>query len=166
MGNQQETAEVRPMKGKEKRYYLAGFADAEGCFSISLKKEPTARFGWALDPVFHVTQHKSGKAVLEMLRTELKCGRIIQKSGQNETYVFLVDNRRQLTEKVIPFFRKHRLVVKQKDFQLFSEIIEDMNKKLHWTREGFIKLVKKAFRMNLEGKQRKYTMEEIISTMR
>ncbi len=154
------------MKGRDKRYYLAGFADAEGCFSISLKKEPSARFGWALDPVFQVTQHKSGKAVLEMFRSELGCGRIIQKPGQDDMFVFLVDNRRQISEKVIPFFRKYRLVVKQKDFQVFSEIIEDMNKKLHWTKDGFIKLVKKAFRMNLEGKQRKYSLEEILSSMR
>ena len=154
------------MKGRDKRYYLAGFADAEGCFSISVKKEPSARFGWALDPVFRVTQHKAGKAVLHMFRSELKCGRIIKKPGQEDTYVFLVDNRRQLTEKVIPFFRKYKLVAKQRDFQLFSEIIEDMNRKIHWTREGFIKLLKKALRMNLEGKQRKYTLEEILSSMR
>ncbi len=154
------------MKGREKKYYLAGFADAEGCFSISVKKEPSARFGWALDPVFQVTQHKSGKTVLHMFRSELKCGRIISKPGQEDTYIFLVDNRRQLAEKVIPFFRKYRLVVKQKDFQLFSEIVEDMNRKVHWTREGFIKLLKKAFRMNLDGKQRKYSIEEIVSSMR
>ena len=104
-------------KTKYMRYYLLGFADAEGCFSISLKKEKTARFGWALDPLFQVTQRKESRHILELFKKELRCGRIIQKSGQPDLYVYLVDNRRQLVESVIPFFEKFNLLGKTNDFE-------------------------------------------------
>lgn len=152
-----------PGRRKELMYYLVGFTDAEGCFSVSLKKQEGTRFGWVLDPVFHVTQHKSNRIVLEIFRRTLMCGRIIEKHGQPDTLVYIVDNRRQLAEKVIPFFRRHRLILKHRDFERFAEIVEALEEKKHATAEGFRELVQKAFEMNMAGKQRRYTLEEILS---
>ena len=150
------------MRGTYRRYYLVGFADAEGCFSVALKKEPSTRFGWALDPLFQVTQHKSNMEILKMFKQELSCGRIIEKPGQPNLAVFIVDNRRQLVEKVIPFFEKYKLLGKRKDFELFKEIVQGLEKKMHYKKDTFIELIKKAFKMNLNGKQRHYKLEEII----
>ena len=152
-------------KAKYMKYYLLGFTDAEGCFSISLKKENTARFGWALDPLFQITQHKCNREVLEMFQKELKCGRIIEKSGQPDCLVFLVDNRRQLVEKIIPFFEKYPLLTKSNDFGKFREIIAGMESKMHHKKETFIELIKKCYEMNLEGKQRRYKIEEILEDL-
>lgn len=149
-------------KGKYLAYYLVGFVDAEGCFSVALKKQEGTRFGWVLDPVFHITQHESARDVLELARAHLKCGRIIQKPGQEETLQLVVDNRKQLAEKIIPFFTKHKLLVKAKDFELFKEIVLGLERKEHSTLEGFKRLLKLAFSMNMEGKQRRYDLEEVI----
>jgi hypothetical protein len=154
------------MKGKYLRYYLTGFTDAEGCFNISLKKEKTTRFGWALDPVFQITQHKSNEHVLKLFKEELKCGRIIKKSGQPDVLVYLVDNRRQLIEKVIPYFTEYKLQVKEKDFQLFKEIVSGLENKMHQNKESFVELIKKAFEMNLQGKQRRYKLEEVLKDLK
>jgi hypothetical protein len=152
-----------PKKGKHLRYYLLGFADAEGCFNISLKKQKTARFGWVLDPVFHVTQHESSRLVLESFKKTLNCGRIIKKPGQEHVLQFIVDNRRQLVEKVLPFFDK--LVVKERDYRIFRDIVLALESKDHSDLHRFKKLVEKAFEMNLGGKQRRYSLNEVVKDL-
>jgi len=149
-----------PKKGRYLRYYLLGFADAEGCFSVSLKKQKTARFGWVLDPVFHVTQHESNRIILESFKKTLNCGRIIKKPGQKKTLQFIVDNRRQLVEKVLPFFDK--LIVKEQDYKTFREIVLALENKEHSDLHKFKRLVKKAFKMNMEGKQGRYSLDEVL----
>ncbi len=149
-------------KTKYRRYYLLGFADAEGCFSISLKREETARFGWALDPLFQVTQHKNNREILEFYKQELRCGRIIEKSGQPDIVLFLVDNRRQLIENVIPFFERYELLAKGEDFKKFKEVVAGLEQKMHHKKETFVALIKKCYEMNLSGKQRRYKIEEVL----
>ncbi|MEM2166931.1 MAG: LAGLIDADG family homing endonuclease, partial [Candidatus Bathyarchaeia archaeon] len=47
-----------PARRKYLYYYIVGLVDGEGCFSISIKRQDDTRFGWVIDPVFHVTQSK------------------------------------------------------------------------------------------------------------
>ena len=154
-----------PKNRSELLYYLSGFADAEGCFSVALKRQEGTRFGFVLDPVFHVTQHKQNRAVLELYVRVLGCGRIIPKPGQPETLQFYTDNRRQLSEKILPFFRKYRLIGKDTDFQKFARIVEGLENKEHADKAKFISLVKLAFEMNLEGKQRRYKLDEVLGEL-
>ena len=149
-------------KKRNMRLYLLGFTDAEGCFSIATKRQAGTRFGWVLDPLFQVTQHKDNRKILDIFKNELSCGRVIEKPGQKDLLIFIVDNRRQLKEKVIPFFERNRLIAKQNDFRIFKEIVESLERKEHSDRKKFVKLVRKAFRMNLGGKQRRYKLEEIL----
>jgi len=153
-----------PRRRKELHYYLAGFADGEACFSVSIKRLSTARFGWVIDPVFHITQNRQN--ILELFRRVIKCGRVIKKPGQPETFQFIVENRRQLVEKVIPFFERYRLLSKRKDFELFSEIVRRLERKEHWTREGFEAIVRMAFQMNSSGKQRRNRLDDILKSLR
>ena len=149
-------------KALSKKSYLVGVTDSEGCFSVSTKKQNDTKFGWVLDPLFQVTQHSKNRIVLEMFKNELRCGRIIQKSGQKDILIYIVDNRRQLKEKIIPFFEKNKLIVKQKDFEIFKEVVESLERKNHHDKEKFKQLVEKVFRMNLNGKQRRYELSEIL----
>lgn len=151
-----------PAKRKELIYYLVGFTDAEGCFSVALKRQEGTRFGWVLDPVFHITQHANYRHILQLFAKVLGCGRVIPKPGQPETMQLYVDNRRQLHEKIVPFFRKYKLLAKARDFELFAKIVEGLENKQHENRESFCKLIKLAFKMNLEGKQRRYQLQEIL----
>lgn len=148
------------------KYYILGFVDGEGCFSVSLKKQETTRFGWVLDPVFHVTQHEQSRNVLELVQRAFGCGRIIEKYGQEETLQFLVDNRRQLIEKIVPYFERYTLLVKRKDFLLFKRIVEGLENKEHTKLESFQELVKLAFQMNMEGKQRRYSLEDVLNNIK
>ena len=155
-----------PRKGKYLRYYLAGFADGESSFNVSIKKHPSMKYGWVVDPVFQVYQHKKNLPMLELFRRVLNCGYIKPKSPKSNVYVYIVSERKTLAEKVIPFFRKYKLLSsKWEDFLLFEEIIKKMQKKEHLTKEGLIEIIKLAHRMNQQGKQRKYSLKEILKDL-
>lgn len=159
-----ENFERLPRKGRELRYYLAGFADGEGSFSVSIKRVPTAKFGWVIDPEFNVYQHKDNEVILKLFQRVLNCGRIHPKADNPDVLVYTVSNRRHLKEKVIPFFQKYKLLSKKwEDFLRFKEIVEALERKEHTTKEGFERLVKLAMEMNKGGKQRKYTLDEVLS---
>ena len=151
---------------KQKLYsYLLGIIDAEGCFSISIKKQDSARFGWVIDPVFHVTQHKSARDVLEDLQKAFNAGRIIPKTGQENLLIFIVDNRRQLREKVIPFFHRYPLRIKKEDYEIFKEVVLALENKEHYTEDGFRRLAKKSRSFQRARKGRyKYSLSEILGT--
>jgi len=155
-----------PSKRKYLSYYIAGFVDGEGSFSVSIKKLPTAKFGWVIDPCFQVYQHKKNIHLLELLKKFFQAGYIKPKSPKSNTYVYCISDRRTLKEKILPFFKKHKFLTdKWENFLKFSQIIERMEKKDHHTLEGFKAIVKLACSMNDKGKQRKYNLKEILSSL-
>lgn len=153
-------------KRKYLYHYFAGFVEGEGCFSVSIKPHKQMKFGWVVDPMFSVYQHKKNRNILEIFQKELQCGYIVEKQGNPEVLVLVVDNRRTLEEKIIPFFNKYRFLgTKWNDFLLFSQIVQMMKEKKHLEKSGLVEIVKKAFQMNQQGKGRKYSAEEIISSL-
>ena len=153
-------------KRKYLYHYFAGFVEGEGCFSVSIKPHKQMRFGWVVDPMFSIYQHKKNRNILEIFQKELQCGYIVEKQGNPEVLVLVVDNRRTLEEKIIPFFNKYRFLgTKWHDFLLFSQIVQMMKEKKHLEKSGLVEIVKKAFQMNQQGKGRKYSAEEIISSL-
>ena len=156
---------MRVMNKKQLIYYLTGFVDGEGCFCISLKKQKSAKVRWVLDPVFHVTQHKDQKEILKILKKIIGCGRIIKKYGQENTLQYYVHSRKDLVECIIPFFRKYKLITKQRDFELFAEIVEALAEHQHGDVKKFRELLKKAFAMNRGGKQRRYNLDDVLKSL-
>ena len=160
--NQQET--VRSMLELDPRW-VAGFVDGEGCFSVSVCRNHYARStgGWQLQPVFHVYQHVRHRAVLEALIPVFGCGRLRSKGPNSSVWTFAVDSLRDQDEHVLPFFERHPLVVKSEDFNRFAEIVRSMRRKEHLTHGGFERLLRVAYAMNAEGKQRSRSIDEILT---
>ena len=145
--------------------YLAGFIDGEGCFSVSIHPNPNAKFGWLIDPDFTINQHKQSLEFLKSIQKFLGCGKIYEKSPhKSNVLTFTVYSRRTIFEKIIPFLDKHPLISnKRNDYYKFREIVIRMQKKEHHTIEGFHNIVKIAFSMNAQGKQRKYKLEKVLT---
>jgi len=76
---------------------------------------------------------------------------------------YAVDSLRQLEAVVVPFFEQHQLVVKAADYRRLALIVGAMRRREHLTREGFERLVHIAYTMNGQGKQRKRTIEQVLS---
>ena len=163
-GNQQGRL---PARQKYLYYYIAGFVDGEGSFSVSLKPHANMKYGWAVDPVFQVYQHRKNAGILEIIRDTLKCGYIKPKSPRSDVMVYIVDNRRTLVEKIVPFFDRHKLLSsKYEDYLKFREILERMERKEHLTPDGLLEMVRIAVSMNDHGKRRTYTYEDVERTLR
>ena len=146
-------------------HYLAGFADGESSFSVAIIRHPTQRLGWMMNPVFQVYQHERHREILELFQEYLGTGNINRKSGTHPVLTLCIDSRRNLIERVIPFFERYPLVTKAEEFQRFRHIIEAMERKEHWNVRGFKRLVSLAYEMNQQGKGRKHTKAYIFSTL-
>ena len=149
--------------------YISGFVDGEGCFSITIQKSGNVKLGIQIIPEFHVSQHQNRTEVLVLIKKELGCGYIKPNDYRNlkdQTSVFVVRNKNDLRNKVIPFFKKSPLIsIKQKDFEKFAQVVSLMEKGVHLKKSGLIVILKIAYAMNFSGKYRKQKLEDIISHM-
>lgn len=144
-------------------WYIAGFIDGEGCFSVSIRRSKFSRLGWTVNPLFQVYQHRDNAKVLYICKQIFECGYVSEKGGNPSCFTYAIDKINDLITKVIPFFDKYRLIgEKYNNFLLFKDIVIRMGNKEHLTQSGFIKIAEKSFQMNRNGKYRKISLEEIM----
>jgi hypothetical protein len=117
------------------RDYLAGFIEGEGSLSAGAKKNTTSRLKVYIDPEFNVTQHINGISNLFMIMNLFQTGRIRHKQGSKSTFVYTIDNRQSLEQKVVPFFEdyvsKFGSEVKKRRFAIFKKLLESFDAKAH-----------------------------------
>ena len=150
-------------------YYITGFVDGEGCFSITIQKSNNVRLGVQVIPEFHVSQHQNRTEVLWEIKRRFGCGYIKANDPSNPkdlTSVYVVRNISDLRNKVIPFFKKYPLIsIKQKDFEKFAQVVSLMSKGEHLKKNGMITILKLAYSMNFSGKYRKQRLEDVVSVL-
>jgi len=147
-------------------WYVTGFFEGEGCFSVSIHDHPTRRSfdSWMIRPVLQAYQHKDRVELLEYLVEYFGCGKIRPKGPQSSVLTFAVERTQDITEKVLPHFDKYPLQSgKQLDYLKFREIALRMQRKEHKDPQVLLEIVRMAFSMNLHGKQRKRSLAEIES---
>ncbi len=121
--------------------WVVGFVDGEGCFSVSIYRNPTTTLGWQVRPEFAVAQSASSREVLDMFVEFFGCGKVYRNrrydDHRQDILRYCVRRRADLTERIIPFFRVHPLrTAKRDDFEKFVEIVEMMNANRHLTPSG------------------------------
>lgn len=137
---QEESSKINP-------WFITGFADAEGCFSIRVRKTTKTRVGWHVECVFSICLHMRDLPLLEEIQSYFGgVGRISK--GKNCAY--FVSSINDLTTVIIPHFVKYPLITKkQGDFLLFKSIVDMINNKEHLTMEGIYKIVSIKASINL-----------------
>jgi LAGLIDADG DNA endonuclease family protein len=138
--------------------YIAGFVDGEGCFHVAIQRNPCTRSGWQLVPEFRISQDVARIKVLDLARELLGCGSLREnhRGSDDHTYVLVVRNRKDLVERVIPFFERNPLLsCKQDEFTTFADIVRAMAEGEHLAPEGFERLAARALRMNGGGRYRR-----------
>lgn len=146
-------------------WYVTGFVDGEGSFHIAIYKDPRMKAGWKAIPEFHVSQRYTSRNVLEALVTFFGCGyvKLNHRTNPNDVnHVYVVRDRDDLLQKIIPFFQRHKLQTeKAKDFDLFAKIVVLMSKGEHRTINGMKRIVDLAYKMNGGGRYRQRPKEAI-----
>ncbi len=160
--NQQESSEGGKMK-PEIGFYLAGFADGEGSFSVSFRPRQDYKQPWKISMCFNVSQKE--KEILALFKHHLGCGTL--RARPDGIWYYEVNNFNAIWEKVIPFFKRYRFLsaTKKNDFSKFCQIAEIIKKGEHLTEEGIKRILKIRKDMNHGGK-RKYTDDEILKKLR
>lgn len=127
--------------------WIVGFVDGEGCFRIGINRNPALRFGYQILPEFVVVQHERDLPLLYRLRTAFGCG--VVRKNHADRYCWRVRDLKQLEQKIIPFFEKHKLRSKKAvEFKRFARVVRKMVKGEHLTEEGFKQICRIASWMN------------------
>jgi len=143
-------------------YYLAGFADGEGSFNVSLRKRPDHTMGWQVVLTFNVSQKES--YILSQFKKNFGCGRIQQRKCDG-LFMYVVSNPKSLQEKVIPFFRKYKFLshTKQYNFSIFCRIADLVFAKEHLNSDGLKKIIELREKLNIgRGRKRKYEQKDFL----
>ena len=141
-------------------WYLAGFVDGEGSFSVSLRKKQDYRVQWQVVLTFNVSQRDVTNLVL--LKRYLGCGRL--QARRDGVHYFVVGNFRSIEERVIPFFKKFHFFSssKKKNFSLFVQIAKLVSQEEHLNPEGLKKILILREKLNEgRGRRRKYNIQDV-----
>ncbi len=147
--------------------WIVGFVDGEGCFSITVQRNPTTRFGWQVFPEFVVTQGAKSLPALESLQQFFQCGNIfINRRSDNHReplYRYCVRAVTDLQTKIIPFFRQYPLrTAKREDFAKFVQVVELVAGRKHLDEEGLRAIAAIAQTMNRQKPARLLSSSETI----
>src|SRR6266508_5379927 len=133
--------------------YISGYADGEGCFTVSISPRAKLRVGWEVRPSFSVSQNGDRAEVLHALQAYFGCGSI-RPDRSDKTLKWETRRLDDLVGRVIPHFTRFPLLSgKRLDFERFVVICSQMTMGAHRRAEGLAKIVKLASEMNPSGKR-------------
>jgi LAGLIDADG endonuclease len=144
--------------------YISGYADGEGCFTVSISPRAKLLAGWEVRPSFSVSQNGDRAEVLQALKAYFGCGSI-RPDRSDRTLKWETRRLEDLLGRVIPHFVRYPLLSgKQHDFERFAFICWLMAAGTHRSRDGLIQIVAIASEMNPSGKRR-YDAEAILAEL-
>ena len=157
--NQQERQEIEP--------WIVGFTDGEGCFSVSFIRNATNKSGWQVFPEFVITQGVKSLKALEIFKRYFGCGKIFinkRYDDHNEhLYRYCVRPLCDLSEKIVPFFKKNKLkTAKINDFLIFAKVVKLMERKIHHSKSGMRAIARMVEKMNRKKKSKFLESSETI----
>jgi len=147
--------------------WVVGFTDGEGCFSVSVIKNPTTKSGWQAFPEFVVTQGAKSLPALQELKSFFGCGNIYPNrradNHREMLYRYCVRSLEDLEARIIPFFSQNQLLTaKRNDFSVFAKVVSQMRKGQHLTNGGMERIAKLASTMNRKRPSRLSASSETI----
>lgn len=89
-------------------FYVSGYIDGEGCFSVSFSPRKKLLVGWEVRPSFSVSQNYDRSEVIDKLIEFFGCGSI-RPDRSDQTLKYEVRSITELVENVIPHFQKYPL---------------------------------------------------------
>lgn len=146
--------------------FIVGLIEGDGCFSVSFPSSHTARLGKILF-TFHITGALTENQ-LSLFRGVQEhfahCGKITSKHNQLGKYCrYEVNSLADIRKHIIPFMDKYTLYTpKAIHYSKFKQVVELVQNKAHLNQSGFFQIVDIAYEMNLGGKRRKLSKEELL----
>lgn len=136
-------------------YYICGFVEGEGSFTVSFRLLGKLKTGVEVRPSFSLARKKSNKNynLLKKIRDTFGVG-AIRDDGKG-CYKYETRSLPDLLLKIIPFFKTYSLQgEKSFSFDIFSEICSRMERKLHLTEQGLKDILSLSETLNPFGSKR------------
>ena len=144
--------------------YIVGLVDGEGNFTVyikNLEEQKKVKRRVKAEPRFYIKLIEKDKNILYKLKKFFGCGNVyfqkdIRPNHQN-CYRYEVTNRKDLKEKIIPFFQKHHLKLpsKRKDFYIFCELMRMIDRGIHLNQTGLKRMYQIKQKMSRNFRERK-----------
>ena len=120
--------------------FVTGFVDAEGCFNITISRDPVNKTGWRVKLAFEIGLHKKDLALLKLIQNFFnKIGVISLQS--KDVVRFRVFSQKDLKIIVDHLDKYPLLTQKRTDFEFLKKVFLMMENKEHLTLEGFREIV-------------------------
>jgi hypothetical protein len=169
MINSKSRIKLGKFNSNDFKYFLAGFIEGEGSLIVSIKKHPTSRFGYVVDPEFFLYQHESGKPILQGAKNLFRSGNIYLKSGSTNVYVYAVTSRKVIAQRILPYFLKYVVPFSCKFifFNNYKLIVEMLETKQHFKLDSFLEILRLSYTLNpnAKGKKRLLNYDELKNSI-
>ncbi len=140
--------------------WVVGFTDGEGCFHVSVVRNPKTSLGYQVIPEFVVVQHQRDIQILYALKRFFRCG--VVRRNRGDRWAFRVRKLSCLQE-ICRFFTEHPLKTKkQVDFVRFRRIVHKMAEGKHLTPEGLLEIIEIALKMSQREREGLLKVKEEI----
>ena len=140
--------------------WVVGFTEGEGCFRVSINRQPKMSTGWQVLPEFRIVQHKRNIATLKRLQQFFGAGDVVV---NHDTRLELRIRKLADLKRVVAFFESHQLqTTKETDFRIFSQILSLMESGGHLKHEGLVKIARLCWKMNRKVKPSYLVSSETI----
>ena len=122
-------------------WFVTGFADAECCFMLTIRKAARQTLGWQIEANFVINLHKRDIELLKEIQSFFGgVGRISKE--RNGCIDFTISSLNQIITQVIPHFDKYLLnTQKRADYLLFKQAVIIMQRGEHLTVSGLEAIV-------------------------
>ena len=116
-----------------------------------------------IQPEFFIYQHRSRISLLEMAQEYFQAGRIEPKPGNPDVLVYSIHSRKTIAHTVVPFLERCTcLSARAGDYSRFIRAVQLLEDRSHETERGVADLVELAYSMNMEGKQRRIPIDDLL----
>jgi hypothetical protein len=138
-------------------HYIVGLTDGEGSFNIVLRVRPAKSkpINYKVECHYYLKLVEDDLPLLKKVKESFGCGAIYtardKRARHRNCYRFEISNLKDITEKVIPLFKKYPLqsVKRKRDFDLFCIIVGKVKTKQHLTERGWKEIEQLKGRMHI-----------------
>jgi hypothetical protein len=130
-------------------WFISGFSDAEGSFTIIIDKNNKRTLGWRVQSKFQIGLHKRDLSLLLQIQQFLGGIGSIYIHPTRNIVNYSVDSIKDLAILINHFEKYPLLTQKAADFILFKQVVKLINNKAHLSIEGLHQIINIKASMNL-----------------
>jgi len=147
-------------RSKLNPYYVVGFIDGEGSFSVSIGRNKTMRRRLEVRPEFEMELRADDQEILERILLTVGCGKIYDCSYERYGWFphskYKITSVRDMEKHLFPFLDKYPPQAKKAEvYKMFRKIVLMVCRKKHLSDKGFNEIVMLRDKMRTFGKKAK-----------